>query len=309
MWLQGACQFQNIRSRATISAMFFLLALGSATFLFFGKDLGDNLSTPPKECFERSDGYKRWICLRPYFETITKKLSASAAVDEALKLKVQGAVSDCHLLAHYIGEASLVKHNFNMGEAFASCGSACIQGCQHGVMERYVRYETDLYNVVSKIKNMCDGVGSLESDNPREKNFILRRQCVHGIGHGLLAHGYLPLWDAAKACLDFKEQFSRDVCIGGLTMENMNQYLGLEESYLRKTIPEICTPLGGLNDKAVMKMCIGNLALGLMFYTGHDFIRSEELCEELAQKDAIICKESLQEVVAIRNQVITDIPF
>ena len=72
---------------------------------------------PEQECLEMPDGYKKWSCLVPYFEKLTIVKSERTAVTEALNFKTQGVVSDCHLFAHFIGEKSLEKHNFDMGKA------------------------------------------------------------------------------------------------------------------------------------------------------------------------------------------------
>ena len=56
--------------------------------------------------------------------------------------------------------------------------------------------------------------------------------------------------------------------------------------------------------------CIVDVALGLMFYTGHDVERSKELCEGLLQGPHVAsCKASVTAFKEGRNTRITDIPF
>lgn len=262
----------------------------------------------PQKCFEKSDGYSRWDCLRPYFETLTQKMSASIALDEARNLVGQGAISDCHILAHSIGEANLKKYDFHMGEAFASCGSACIQGCQHGVMERYIRSKTDPYTVVSEIKSICEDVGPLRFTEIKDS--YLTNQCNHGFGHGLLAHGLFTLKESALICKSLDERSMQIRCTSGVMMENMNQYSGMEEDYFRRILPTVCTSLEELNDELIMRNCKANIALGLMFYTGHNIERSQELCDELSQEDAAICKQDLVGPdMKQRTSKILEVPF
>jgi len=128
--------------------------------LFFGKQLLSGMPTFPQDCLKKPDGYDRWDCLNPYFEKFTKTVSANAALAEALELTKQGVISDCHITAHTIGRANLEKHDIDMGQAFATCGFACIQGCMHGVMERYVQEKADPYRMLGEIQSACDSVGS-----------------------------------------------------------------------------------------------------------------------------------------------------
>ena len=257
---------------------------------------------PSQECLDKPDGYKKWSCFRPYFETLTNEVSASASMAEAIKFEEQRIVSDCHLFAHYVGETNLEKYNFNMGKAFSSCTPGCLNGCFHGVMERYIRYETEPDNVISKIKNMCDSVGT---------DWAQKRRCFHGVGHGLLAHNYLPLLDALGACKTLGSDRLDDwgiACIGGLLMENMDQYLelDLDEDNFRKIIPEICAPFESM--ELELRICIEQIALGALYYTGYNIEHSEKLCEELIQQKYIdLCREDLRTVILIEKPSNIDI--
>ena len=269
-----------------------ILDFGKITFLNLGSvgklsvPISDPLE-PPQECLSQSDGYKKWSCFRPYFETLTRKISASAAISEATKFKEQGIVSDCHLFAHFTGEAALEKYNFDVGEALSSCRiGECRYGCFHGVMERYISYEGEPRNVASAIKNACDAAGS----DPHKIN-----QCIHGIGHGLLAHNYHTFQDAVYACEAFgspDDPKQQRICVSGVAMERMFQYLSLDpdDNQLREVIPEMCAPLESMGPQ-FMNVCIYNVALELLFYTGYDIERTEEFCEALPQQDYITaCK-------------------
>ena len=246
----------------------------------------------PQNCMREPDGYKRWTCLGPYFANLTMQTSAKTAVSEASKLKQQGAVSDCHVLTHFIGEANLEKNDFDMGETIASCAvGECRYGCVHGAMQRYGQNEADPYSIISKIKSMCD---SITDDS------LKRRNCVHGIGHGLFAHDYLSPQDAIYACEVFGKRWA-PFCIDGLAMQNMDQYLYLDEEGLREAIPRICAPFESVDLKIsveprLVEYRIVRIASGLLAYTGYDIERSEALCEELPrQNDVSICKDGMYE--------------
>jgi len=249
----------------------------------------------PQNCMREPDGYKRWTCLGPYFENLTMQTSAKTAVSEASKLKQQRLVSDCHILTHFIGEANLEKHDFDIGGAIASCAvGECRYGCVHGAVERYSRNEPDPYEFISKISDMCE---SLEGD------FAQKMNCAHGVGHGLFTHNYLSPQEAIYACEALGEQWT-PFCIDGVAMQNVDQYLHLDEEGLREVIPRICAPfkLEGRQISVphrLMNYCVTRMASGLLFYTGYDIERSEALCEELPQDvDRSVCKDGMYEHIA-----------
>jgi len=286
----GTITFRGLKNK--LKAVFFFVLLvtviGGGSFVF--SDFTSNrLPSLPKECFDKAKEYDKWICFKPYFEELVNKVSPAYAMVELKNFKNRKIIDDCHLNAHFIGEAALEKYDFDVGKAFASCEFGCIEGCFHGVMEGYVRYEADPYTVTSKIKNMC---ASVSSSNQEVEN-LLRSQCAHGIGHGLVAHDFLPVDEALVACrgIDYEGR-----CMGGAIMEHIEQYLSLEEDKLKEILPEICKPFLELDDPAAVFMCANNIGIALMWYTKHDLTFSKKLCEELETPEYIqACKISAEE--------------
>ena len=257
---------------------------------------------PPQECLSQSDGYKKWSCFRPYFERITHEISANAAMAEAIKFEVQREVSDCHLFGHYIGETTLKKNTFDMVTAFSSCTPGCLNACYHGVMEGYLSSKVDLSNLPSELVDICDSVSD---------DFWEKRRCIHGIGHGLGAHDYLSITDAINTCEAF-DGYWEATCVGGLAMENMDQYLSLDlyENDFRELIPQICASFKLSEDSELdpKQICMEAIALGLLYYSGYDREQSKELCEEFTtQKDIDMCKEQVD--IAILTEVPSNIDF
>jgi len=92
------------------------------------------------------------------FHDLSQKVSPGYAMVEVKIFKDRKIIDDCHLNAHFIGEAGLEKHNFDAGQAFAMCEFGCVEGCFHGVMEGYIRNEADPYAVLSQMGSVCDTV-------------------------------------------------------------------------------------------------------------------------------------------------------
>lgn len=266
--------------------VFSVVLVGEGSFLF-ADYMAKRLPKAPKECFTKEKEYDKWICFEPYFRELVNKVSSGYAMTEARVFKEKKVIDDCHLNAHFIGEATLEKYNFDVGQAFASCEFGCIEGCFHGVMERYVRYEADPYTVTEKVKNMCDTVSSPNL----QVESLLKSQCSHGIGHGLVAHGFLSIADAITACGSLANEFYAVRCKGGVAMEHVEQYLSLEENKLKEILPKICEPFIELNERGEVFICTTNIGVALMWYTKHDLQLSKKLCEELEKPEYVrACK-------------------
>ena len=71
-------------------------------------------------------------------------------------------------------------------------------------------------------------------------------------------------------------------------------YCDLDEEHFRKILPEICAPFESLAPD-VMRACVIHISLGLLYYTGYDIERTEELCEELSEQGHIDeCKKYIR---------------
>jgi len=269
---------KNIKLKYIMYVIFFLIILVGISLTVHSKYFANNLFKPSQECLSQSDGYKKWFCLKPYFEKITNEVSANAAMAEAIKLQGEGVISSCHAVAHYIGQTSIKKDNANIIEVFSSCTYGCRRGCLHGVMGQYLNDTVDPYNIASKVEDLCDNVGS--------GNFE-RNECFHGIGHGLRSYDYLSLTDALNVCnIIEKDGLFPPPCASGLWMENINQYSSLNEDEFRKILPEICAPIGGVKS---MELCQYYLIKGLVYYTEGNVDYAKSLCNELVSKEADAC--------------------
>ena len=233
-------------------------------------------------CEAHGETYEKTVCLAPYFAALTKERSASVAVARAQEMEDQGLLSDCHLIAHFVGEANLEKHDFDLGQALSTCSTECIQGCIHGAVQTYVRRKDSFKAFVAELDTICDRI----PDDPS-----LRRQCVHGVGHGFLTGDFLPLDQAIEACHRFQGK-EVNTCLAGLFMEHMQGYLFLSEPELKEEIPNICAQVLSMDNDLFTSFCYDAIGEGLMFYTAHDLRESLGLCGLLAGAPRDICMEA-----------------
>ncbi len=111
----------------------------------------------------------------------------------------------CHDAAHKTGR---IAYELSGAEAFRSCRAECHSGCYHGAMEAYFR-EHGTANLASDLRVLCS----------TDLNPFFSHQCLHGVGHGLMAWTDYELTDALDACnLLPRGQVS---CWTGVFMENI----------------------------------------------------------------------------------------
>jgi hypothetical protein len=247
-----------------------------------GPDGGAGRDHLAKACGTQGENYQKTICLAPHFAALTRERSAGVAVARAQEMEDRGRLSDCHLIAHHVGEANLEKYGFNLGRALATCSAGCLQGCIHGAVQAFVSRKDSFEGFIAELGTVCNAV----SDDA-----WLRRQCVHGVGHGFLTGDFLPLEKAIKACHEFKGG-EADVCLGGLFVEHMQGYLLLSEAELRAEIPNICARVMRLDNDVFSSGCHDAIGEGMMFYTAHDLAKSLEFCGLLAGPPKYICMEA-----------------
>jgi hypothetical protein len=194
----------------------------------------------------------------------------------------QGVLSDCHLIAHFVGKANLEKYGFDLGQALSTCSTDCIQGCIHGAVQTYVSQKDSFEEFIAELDTVCEVVSG---------DAWLRRQCVHGVGHGFLTGGFLPLAQAIDACHDFQGE-EVQTCLDGLFMEYMQQFLFLSEEELKREIPGICSEVILMNEETYTRLCYSSIGEGLMFYTTHDLRKSLHLCDLLTRESRNLCKKA-----------------
>ena len=89
-------------------------------------------------CFEMAPGYAKQLCLKPWIQELTRQRGAAEALCRAEDLLEQGAVTDCHLLAHFVGEVVFEQQGGDAAQSLVACPATCLSGCGHQVMQEVV---------------------------------------------------------------------------------------------------------------------------------------------------------------------------
>ena len=114
---------------------------------------------------------------------------------------------DCHQRAHDLGRAAYEEFG---AAAFALSSHECHAGSFHGATEALFasRGTANLERDVATICAVAD-------------NRFLRHQCIHGVGHGLMAWTSYELHDALPLCDRMPSETDKGSCYSGVFMENV----------------------------------------------------------------------------------------
>ena len=141
-----------------------------------------------------------------------EKYGAANIINNLVNESEGGSVFDCHSEAHRIGRFA---YELRGEGAFAECTASCHSGCYHGAMEALLNKE-GTENLAGLVKNTC----------ARFDTIFGYFECLHGLGHGLLAYLNYDLPGGLETCKKLKDSFSIKSCYGGTFMENVVTGLG-----------------------------------------------------------------------------------
>jgi len=149
-------------------------------------------------------------------KAIIKDMGIKAVMAKLVAESNGGSTRDCHQEAHAIGRDG---YKIFGEKAFQECDASCHSGCYHGAMEGFLN-EKGTGDLAANISHVCDLFDT------RFGKF----ECLHGVGHGILAYVDYDLPEAIKECKNLKDWFGTVSCYGGMFMENVLTGQGLGAS-------------------------------------------------------------------------------
>jgi len=179
-----------------------------------------------------------------------------------------------HNLFHYVGE-QLYLHDGASG--ITICDETAGYGCFHGFLGSALNKEKNLF--VKNALNFC------QKDLADR---VLTVECIHGIGHGILAFkGYKQdtLVDALSQCDQMSSnQFWKDICYSGIFMEyNIRTMQGINTSGYSIRPFKTDTPYDPCLNLPFpyQKRCFYELPYWWIAVMNSDFSKMGELCEKI----------------------------
>lgn len=154
-------------------------------------------------------------CYENYYSALVKTQEVKEAFND-LKLRYENdpfAKMMCHPLVHALGRAASLKLA-TTSEAFAQGDNFCSSGYFHGVLEG-VTGKIGRQKILESLNNICrdfrvKNVYSLDYYN-----------CVHGLGHGLMAITDDELFVSLDYCEKLNGDWEQKSCASGVFMENI----------------------------------------------------------------------------------------
>ncbi len=154
---------------------------------------------------------KKWLRL----------VGGESLMEKLIKESGGGSTVDCHQEAHNIGRAAYEV----FGEkVFRWEIYECHSGYLHGAMEEFLTQEGTA-KIGEKISKLCGGFSTEFG----------KFECLHGVGHGVLAFDDYDLPKALETCGTLNTDFEKKSCYGGAFMENIVVAEGLGAVPAHKT--------------------------------------------------------------------------
>ena len=209
----------NIISSIVVIAL--SLVIGGYIFLAYLNSPKDSnliyLRAQIRQCFI-DDGFSN-KCLDDFFQ----EYMANRSTNEVL-LNINELTSydediniDCHVVIHPIGRQTLLKKK-TVDHAFKECDKTCQSACYHGVMEQFMINKG--YSNISDFHKVNFSLFIKDVCNTNDSH-LLRFQCLHGLGHGLLYMLDYNLSNALEICDNAATEWDASSCYTGVFMENM----------------------------------------------------------------------------------------
>ncbi len=223
-------------------------------------------------------------CYEDYYKSLVKVKGVATAFTDLRGRYDQNAYvkSQCHPITHVIGNAAAIFYG-DVGTAYTKGDSFCWSGYYHGVMEGVIGgiAPSELAKKMDAICNAIPGKSSYSFDY---------YNCVHGLGHGVMAISQNELFDSLELCDNLVGNWEQSSCHGGAFMENViidnknhfTKYLKPEEPLYP------CTAVG---DK-YKTTCYLMQTSYMLKVTNGDFKKVFELCRTVGNYSAI-CYQSL----------------
>jgi plastocyanin len=211
-----------------------------------------------------------------------KVFSPSEVMNSLLDQSDNGELADCHQQAHQIGHAAYTLYG---ADTFRQGNMLCHSGFYHGAMEALLQ-EQGVSDLNTNITSLCEEFPT---------NFG-QFECLHGIGHGVLAYSNYDLPRALETCKTLKDTFQQSSCYGGVFMENIVTAQGRGASLSHSTSwtsEDPHFPCNTLQDQEQQTQCYMMQTSWMLTLFKNDFGKASAECLEVPSDLTSTCFQSL----------------
>lgn len=224
-------------------------------------------------------------CYQKHYKGLVDGRGIQAAFEDLRQRYDQNSyvVSQCHPLTHVIGNSAAEKYQ-TASEAYLHGDSFCWSGYYHGVLEG-VLSKIGMDKAVAEINDICKDIPG------RSKYSFDYYNCVHGLGHGLMAITSDELFQSLKLCDGLQGTWEESSCYGGVFMENVivdnkNHFT----KYLKPSEP--LYPCNAV-DERYKSACYLMQTSYMLKVSGQDFSKVFALCGKADKNYIATCYQSL----------------
>ncbi len=267
------------------------LVLLAASGLYYAHAAGKLRSAPARVPVSQvafaCDGAQssNFDCYEKYYADIVAGQSVKAAFDD-LKARYDTnsyVKAQCHPLAHVIGRTAVGKYPV-VSAAYAQGDPFCWSGYYHGALEGVIA-KMGRKEVPNQLNTICADIEG------KERYSFDYFNCVHGLGHGLMAFTNTELPDSLKLCDNLDGTWEKRSCYGGVFMENVIvDNKNHVTKYLRPQEP--LYPCNAIDDAYKMDCYLMQTSY-MLKVTGNDFKKVFGLCATTGDAYRATCYQSL----------------
>lgn len=215
--------------------------------------------------------------------SLLKDIGPSKVMENLLNDSGGGSILDCHQEAHAIGKAAYELYG---AKAFQEGNASCHSGYYHGVMEAFLA-EKGTADLALSLKEICENF-------PTQFG---KFECLHGVGHGVLAYENYDLPKAIETCNLLNTNYEQTSCYGGVFMENIvtAQGLGAIRGHGTKwTNKDPQFPCNGISQNFdVQYQCYQMQTSWMLTLFNYDFDKVAQECVKVRPDMVPVCFKSL----------------
>lgn len=230
--------------------------------------------TPRPAPADRSDIFYDYEMLKEY--VVSYGLTAAVEQLDALAARY----GNCHQVAHKAGQFAWELKGPAVLQVHTTL---CHSGGMHGVTEAFFR-ERGTADVDYLLNTVCFELGGR----------VLISECLHGMGHGLMAWVSYELLDALDYCDRLRDLDWLPSCYGGVFMENVLGGLATEVGHTSRYVSatDLHYPCTIVEDRYTT-VCYYHQPSRMMFMIGHDFPAIAQACNEAPASAHVACYQGI----------------
>lgn len=239
----------------------------------------------PLENLCEGESHTNFDCYEAYFQNVVRKQGIAEAftILKGIYSQNEYARAQCHPISHVIGREASNKFPA-VAEAYTQGDSFCWSGYYHGVLEGVIG-KIGYTNLAEQMNDICASLAKARKYSFDHYN------CVHGLGHGIMAVTQNELFQTLATCDALTDTWERQSCWSGAFMENI--IVDNKSHFTKYLKPE--DPLYPCNtvDKEYKGTCYLMQTSYMLKLTNGDFSLVFEQCEKADEGFQEICYQSL----------------